>query len=33
VLTVTAFVTASSQPTATAAPGSPALTPPLGWNS
>lgn len=32
-LTVTASVTASAQSTATAAPGSPALTPPLGWNS
>ncbi|MEF9906921.1 hypothetical protein [Streptomyces sp. P9-A2] len=33
VLTVTASVAASSHSTATAAPGSPALTPPLGWNS
>ncbi|MEU1037748.1 glycoside hydrolase family 27 protein [Streptomyces sp. NPDC005551] len=33
VLTVTASVTASSHSTATAAPGSPAPTPPLGWNS
>ncbi|MCF4141091.1 ricin-type beta-trefoil lectin domain protein [Streptomyces sp. Tue 6430] len=32
-LTVTASVTAAVQPTASAAPGSPALTPPLGWNS
>ncbi|MGW1498243.1 glycoside hydrolase family 27 protein [Streptomyces mirabilis] len=33
VLTVTASVTASAHSTASAAPGSPALTPPLGWNS
>ncbi|GGT79783.1 hypothetical protein GCM10010226_67660 [Streptomyces phaeofaciens] len=26
-------MTASAHPTASAAPGSPALTPPLGWNS
>ncbi|WP_189788726.1 glycoside hydrolase family 27 protein, partial [Streptomyces capitiformicae] len=32
-LTLTACVTASAGPTAEAAPGSPALTPPLGWNS
>jgi alpha-galactosidase len=32
-LTVTACVTASADRTAVAAPGSPALTPPLGWNS
>ena len=32
-LTVTASVTASAHSTASAAPGSPALTPPLGWNS
>lgn len=32
-LTVTAFVTTSAHSTASAAPGSPALTPPLGWNS
>jgi alpha-galactosidase len=32
-LTLTACVTASAGPTAQAAPGSPALTPPLGWNS
>jgi alpha-galactosidase len=33
VLTVAASVTASAHSTASAAPGSPALTPPLGWNS
>ncbi|MEU7721413.1 glycoside hydrolase family 27 protein [Streptomyces tibetensis] len=33
VLTVTASLTASAHSTAAAAPGSPALTPPLGWNS
>ncbi|MET9872558.1 glycoside hydrolase family 27 protein, partial [Streptomyces sp. NPDC006386] len=32
-LTLTACVTASAGTTAEAAPGSPALTPPLGWNS
>ncbi|MFJ8807101.1 glycoside hydrolase family 27 protein [Streptomyces sp. NPDC102490] len=32
-LTLTACVTASAGSTAQAAPGSPALTPPLGWNS
>ncbi|MEV5437446.1 alpha-galactosidase, partial [Streptomyces sp. NPDC052682] len=32
-LAVAASVTASAHSTATAAPGSPALTPPLGWNS
>lgn len=32
-MTVTATVTASAHSTASAAPGSPALTPPLGWNS
>ncbi|GAA4541145.1 glycoside hydrolase family 27 protein [Streptomyces collinus] len=32
-LTLTACVTASADTTAEAAPGSPALTPPLGWNS
>jgi alpha-galactosidase len=32
-LTVAASVTASAQSTASAAPGSPALSPPLGWNS
>jgi alpha-galactosidase len=32
-LTLTACVTASAGSTADAAPGSPALTPPLGWNS
>jgi alpha-galactosidase len=32
-LTVTAFTTASAHSAAQAAPGSPALTPPLGWNS
>ncbi|MCT9137698.1 hypothetical protein [Streptomyces violarus] len=31
-LTITASVTASAHSTASAAPGSPALTPPLGWN-
>jgi alpha-galactosidase len=33
VLTITASVTASAHSTASAAPGSPALVPPLGWNS
>ncbi|MER5835799.1 ricin-type beta-trefoil lectin domain protein [Streptomyces sp. NPDC002130] len=33
VLTVTASLVASAHSTAAAAPGSPALTPPLGWNS
>lgn len=32
-LTATAFTTASAHSAARAAPGSPALTPPLGWNS
>src|SRR6188768_283153 len=32
-LAVTASLTASVHSTASAAPGSPALTPPLGWNS
>ena len=32
-LTLTACVTASAGTTAEAAPGSPALKPPLGWNS
>ncbi|WP_369148626.1 ricin-type beta-trefoil lectin domain protein [Streptomyces sp. R44] len=32
-LTLTACVTASAHTTAEAAPGSPALTPPMGWNS
>jgi alpha-galactosidase len=33
VLTVTASLVASARSTAGAAPGSPALTPPLGWNN